>query len=700
MPWQARSCSTRCATESLELLVAQGLSGEGRKHLATIRKGAGWPIPLHALINHKAYIIDRPRDHKFIPELVGREEVPAVANLAVIPLYHEETRVGVFLAIGGRLPINELQIMEHVAALDALAAAIVPSRGGTTAAPPLRAVPTPTPPKSATPRAEPSRDTHDTTERQSGALRVEVDELRASHQKELDTVRAAHEREVTELRATLQTESETARAAHAREITELRATLQTESETARAAHEQEITELRVSLQKEAEAARAPQEEYLDALRASLQQELDSARAAHAREADLRATLQGEIEALQATHREATAQAAAAAVLAEKRAADERAEAEVALGRLRTTLGDRDATVAEHDRRLAELTAERDRAHAAAGDAEKANESLREELATSKGEVATLRERNGALETQVGRLDQQVASLTSERGALVERLAAADADPRAEKSANTGSVAASASTVHPVPTKVDPPAVTVDSQSVSVLDADPEQRERIAAALKGKHALRDRRLVVANLFAVTADQIAELTRAMDDGVTVIGYASDGKRRSCVLGPLRLLGGPPSSVESAVALPRPIAGARRILTLSGDVDAFREANGVLAGAGHSVSMACDARQATELFSVINPDTVMIDLRGVPEAGGEFLSTLGPEAGAGRMLKVFICGDPVTSTLARALERVLRPLSLDAVSLAQLCVDVFREPAPSPGGRPFQHTIPMPKKVGRRQ
>src|SRR6185369_9634368 len=115
-----------CEAEALEMIGSRGLSPAGERHLEKLRRGAAdsWEIPLHGLMNRKAYIIERPDEHPFVPELASRDVMPFAVNLASIPLYRGPLPVGVLLAIADRRPIGEGDILAQVLAFDALALAL------------------------------------------------------------------------------------------------------------------------------------------------------------------------------------------------------------------------------------------------------------------------------------------------------------------------------------------------------------------------------------------------------------------------------------------------------------------------------------------------------------------------------------------------------------------------------------------------
>ncbi|HEY2386249.1 MAG TPA: hypothetical protein VGK30_04755, partial [Candidatus Binatia bacterium] len=115
-----------CESETLALLESRALSAGGRERLRALRRGAAdsWEIPLHGLLNRKAYVIEGPDEHPFVPELVDRELVPRTSNLASIPLYRGQLPVGVLLVIADRRPILEIEILTQVLAFDTLALAL------------------------------------------------------------------------------------------------------------------------------------------------------------------------------------------------------------------------------------------------------------------------------------------------------------------------------------------------------------------------------------------------------------------------------------------------------------------------------------------------------------------------------------------------------------------------------------------------
>jgi len=113
--------------ERLVLVAQQGLSEAGISVLREISPGGmtGWEIPLHALLNRKAYIIDHIAEHPFVPRLVPVEKLGQVTNLAMVPLYRASTPTGVIILIADRgRPLEERHVLSLVLPLALLAVSI------------------------------------------------------------------------------------------------------------------------------------------------------------------------------------------------------------------------------------------------------------------------------------------------------------------------------------------------------------------------------------------------------------------------------------------------------------------------------------------------------------------------------------------------------------------------------------------------
>jgi DNA-binding NarL/FixJ family response regulator len=167
------------------------------------------------------------------------------------------------------------------------------------------------------------------------------------------------------------------------------------------------------------------------------------------------------------------------------------------------------------------------------------------------------------------------------------------------------------------------------------------------------------------------------------------------RSRILGPLRCFTAPPAPEVMLAAIGK-LGNQRRLISLSEDVDGLIPLKAALSKGGHSISMACDPKQALDLLGMLTPDAVLVDLRTAPESAARFLEALALENG--RTPAFLVCGDDPGITLRRALEPLLRPLPLDAAQLAKVCQTVLAPPTPDDAPRSAQSRIvrPMDRKT----
>jgi len=240
----------------------------------------------------------------------------------------------------------------------------------------------------------------------------------------------------------------------------------------------------------------------------------------------------------------------------------------------------------------------------------------------------------------------------------------------------------------------------------ILESDAARWEQIHVALGGLPPAPGRSLMVANLLAAFPAGLYDLTAAATAGSTLVGYAADAHDRSCILGAVRCFVDPPTAAESVAVLDAMPKGTRRVLTLSEDVEAFMETKMGLAKAGHSVSMACDAKQASDLLAMLTPDAVFVDLRTAPTAAAAFLAALAPESGG--VLVVLVHGDPAGNILPCVIQRLLRPVPLDPAALVRTCRAVLDGPpnVAMPRSvavkaiRPFERPKTLPRKPAPRR
>src|SRR6185369_9379355 len=74
-------------TELLRLAAEAGLSDEGCRRLRTVRRGdtTGWDMPLHGLLNRRAYLIESAQKNRYVPPLVDTKT--PVRLVACLPVY-------------------------------------------------------------------------------------------------------------------------------------------------------------------------------------------------------------------------------------------------------------------------------------------------------------------------------------------------------------------------------------------------------------------------------------------------------------------------------------------------------------------------------------------------------------------------------------------------------------------------------------
>ncbi len=326
-------------------------------------------------------------------------------------------------------------------------------------------------------------------------------------------------------------------------------------------------------------------------------------------------------------------------------------------------------------------------------------AVEQDRAAAEEQRAEQTTRIAALERDLIRSDEMLASARRQLDAAVERartetraVPAAPSAPAAPASAAATTVAAPAP-ARPVAPAVEvaaslprievlspPPAPVIESAGHRILEADPLVRERVAAALAAELPDPASPLFVVNLLSAMPDRLHELDAAVSDGVTPVSYAAEAGR-SRVLGSIHCFSTPPTPETLAAAVAK-LGAQRRLISLSDDVDGLIPLKGVLSKAGHSISMACDTKQAIDLLGMLTPDAVLVDLRSAPEAAVPFLDALALENG--RTPVFLVCGDDPGSTLRRAIAPLLRPTPLDATALAKACQTIIAPPAPEAAAR----------------
>jgi len=88
----------------LRLAAESGLSDEGCRRLRNVRRGdpTSWDMPLHGVLNKRAYLIESAARNRYVPHLV--ENFATVRTVVCVPVYSGPVPLGtvVLLAMGSR----------------------------------------------------------------------------------------------------------------------------------------------------------------------------------------------------------------------------------------------------------------------------------------------------------------------------------------------------------------------------------------------------------------------------------------------------------------------------------------------------------------------------------------------------------------------------------------------------------------------
>ncbi len=116
---------------ALSLAAGRGLSAEGAERLGSLRWGGtgAWEMPLRALAERKAYLVESTDLREFAAELVGGEEAATAASVIGIPLHRWQQPVGIVLALADH-PTEPARVLEHALAYDVLALALASALWG------------------------------------------------------------------------------------------------------------------------------------------------------------------------------------------------------------------------------------------------------------------------------------------------------------------------------------------------------------------------------------------------------------------------------------------------------------------------------------------------------------------------------------------------------------------------------------------
>jgi hypothetical protein len=654
----------------LRLAEEVGLSDEGCRQLRNVhRGGAGcWDIPLHGLLNRRAYLIDSASRNRYVPPLV--EPVASVRTVVCLPLYAGQVPLGSLVLVAlTPASISERTIKTLEQPLRELSRMIEAVRGRAGGA--GSGTPAPKPPAEPAAAAREARDALSSA--QDIIQRLEDDVRRA--QEEVAR-RAAHEEATLTARCELESaldEARTRGAALAREL----AAMQEELEQAASRHAAELETQRTEEQRlrqavaELETERDGQAQELAAARARLEEagarvgELEQAAAeARARSEELereRTVLREEHEATMARHateHEAT-EARHAAELKAVQAREEQLRRAVAELEAERDRQKQDLAAARADGAAgADLAGQLAEARTRGAELDRDLAALREEhaagvtrhaeaLEAARVEQERLRSTVATLETvgeERDRAVERLAAVEAERDRLVDALAALEArpepapppatapapvEPRAEPGPKIVTLRRPAPVEAPAPPPAEPVQEADGPRPLVILDADPTWTTAAHAGgvtvvapgeeLANRYGELGSATFLVNLTAPGALAAVAWLRAAGSTAPLWGCLSRlGTDRVLPLGRVESIGLPLDPEAVLAALGRHSTKGARVVTAGADVDALMSLRQALTREGMSVSMAWDASQATDLITMVRPKVVIVDLDLPPRAG----------------------------------------------------------------------------------
>src|SRR5947208_3509966 len=694
----------------LRLAAESGLSDEGCRRLRTVRRGdpAGWDMPLHGLMNGRAYLIESAARNRYVPRLI--EAAASVRTVACLPLNAGPAPVGslILVAVAPRaLGERDVRALEPV--LGDLARMIEATRRRPLATETSAGSPPGSPAASAA----------------TAGLVAARDRLLAEHER-LAAELAARTGEAERLGSALD-----AAAAD-------RARLTAELEGARRVADQ-VTPLTAALA-EAERARARLAEALGGAAAERSEQARGVAALEAARTEAQQQSEGARAELAAARQVAAeAAAAAAASLAEQRRQVERlearlAEAEAAAARRVEAARERErahqraaeelrATLA-HERRLREEReaaersasdgrAELERAHAAADEAARAHaaanadvEATRIALAQTTHVIEALEDEAARAQSEILRLEAELTGAAGERTRLEDTLAEARArvdearerdgrlerelehlatarppveTPVEEARGETDGAPMQVVTVGAGPGAGGRPRPGSGALRVVVLDGDAAWEsggtagndvvvlapgENLAARVTEIAPAR----VVVNLAARGALGALHSLRASGCTASFWGcVATPAADRGVALGTIEASRCPLDPEAIVATLGSHVGRGTRVLTAGTDVDALMSLRQALARLGASVSMAWDGKQAGDLLTVVQPEVVVVDLGLTRRDGYLIAARLGGLEAAPHAVLVecaddaaegfaAVLADPSVAGRAKPLDRVL--------------------------------------------
>jgi CheY-like chemotaxis protein len=676
--------------ELLRLAVEIGLSDEGCRRLRTVRRGAAtsWDMPLHSLLNRRAYLIESAAKNRYVPPLV--DDVAAVRAVACIPLYDGSTAVGSLVLVScgsfGERQVRQLEqpVRELVATIAAMRKRVSPtapaavtrpslsSRAGTVPLPSAVAAVGPIAPGVKTAPAAPEAGS--SIEAAVQRARAELERLRARVAESEET--AARERARATAAEQQRDELSTRAAEQEGELERLRAAI-----GERTSQQQTLAERVRVLSEALESARTTE--------AALRSELAGSDTLRSRVAELE-------EAGRSAVNDAEAKASAALAAAEARTAAVAAEIEAlrtrtveleaahheAEGRVSASIDD----AAEWQRRCEANEAELANARISLATQSDQAEAIARQREQDERDLATARTREAALEARLAELGNELEHVRHEGVHL--RTGFAHLESLIQTGVDSGDVPTNGeatqafdlseagafevvdlastgetldeevllgtdgpgldieevgviATVTPASEPAAPaPTAAADAAPEGLVVIDVDQAWTAAAGsdmaltvlppgddIAARVAERNPERLLVNLAAPNALGALAAIRAADLGVPCFGCIGlAGQSRGLALGRLEVMARPIDPDALLALLSGAFSKGTRVVTAGADVDGLISLRQALARLGASVSMAWDAKQASDLLAMVHPDVAVIDLELPPRDGCAVVARLG--------------------------------------------------------------------------
>jgi len=605
----------------LRLAAERGLSDEGCHRLRQVRRGdpTAWDMPLHGLLNRRAYLIESASRNRYVPRLV--DDFAAVRTVACVPLYAGQTPVGslVMLALPPR-SLGEQDVRALERPLAELARLIERLRRRGPVAEPEPIAPRPTV--------------------DVATLIAERDQLRTESDAWL-TERAALTAEVE----TRSAETERFRAALA-DATQVRAEL----ERIRKADGVDRDRLRQALA-DATAER-------DRLDAALDVARRAASEARATEAERDAGSRAEVEELRRRVESAEADVSREAT----RARDHEAERDRLVGELRRA-------VAREQRLRDELHAATQSAAAPAEDLRRALESAHVAEASRAAAVASateLRDRLATAEAVIESLEAEASGAHAELERLhvagaVQETAAGEADERERRATSAAAdlerKLATADRQHEAASAA---LLAERDRLVALLAEESAERGRIQAALdRAESALVELGETLSRRDAELAEQTAEVERLRSEAPSVVLEMEPvAEPPATARDTVRVVTVAPTPAPAPRARVRSIESERRLVTV---IDAD-PAWGDVALDGHQVAVLAPGVDAPAELGELAPVRIVVNLCATGA-----LDTITALRAAGSEARVWGCLADASANRAIALSMIdasPRPLDPDAI------------------------------------